>query len=81
MEKLEQQKFNEFIQELKKYEFIDQYNAIVLLDKFTRGFPFNKSFFNQKAKLNYFGKYWFKIACKKGILENRGLGYKVLKHD
>jgi hypothetical protein len=80
MRKDEQEKFNEFIEEIKKYEFLDQASALVILNRFTRGFSYGKIFRNTQAKLKYFS-YWFKVACKKGILENRGLGYKILKHD
>lgn len=79
MEKLEQKKFNEFIIEIKKYEALPQEYALGILSAYTRGLK-GKIFFNQNMRLKYYS-YWFKIACKMGILENRGLGYKVLKHD
>lgn len=75
MNNQEKKQFNLFIEEIKKYEFIDGSIALILLSKFTR--PLRKRFFNEELKLKYYGSYWFKIACKSGILENKGLGYKV----
>jgi hypothetical protein len=78
MSKQEKKQLFLFLEELKKYEFLDGATALMLLNKFIR--PLRKRFFNENLKLKYYS-YWFKIACKSGILENKGLGYKVLTYQ
>jgi len=77
MSKQEKKQLYLFLEEIKKYEFLDEYTALVLLNKFIR--PLKKRFFNENLKLKYYS-YWFKIACLNKILENKGLGYKVLAY-
>lgn len=79
MDKDEKKRFSEFINEIKKHEFLDGATAQVLLNKFTRGLKKKGiRFYNDTARLKYMS-YWFGMACKMGILESKGLGFKVNK--
>lgn len=77
MDPQEKKQFELFKEELKKYDYIDGFMVNSILNRFI--YPLNKrKFFNEKLKLRYYS-FWFKMLVQAGILEVRGMGYKVLK--
>ena len=59
MKGIEQKRFKQFTEELKKYEWIDIDTITMLIRRYTQG-NMRKRFFNEKAREHYYS-YWIKL--------------------
>ena len=70
-EKPEELKFREFVDEVKKYDKINNELLEMLIRRYTPG---SRRFFNQKHKTSYF-KFWVKRLHQAGIIKPTPIGF------
>lgn len=79
MDDFEFSQFCKFKSEVMRYSVIDMASANILLSRFTAPLAGRRKFFSSWARLRYY-KHWWRLLVKSGVLEARGIGYKVLKN-